>query len=358
MMYCKHLLRRGFATQVSHKFPENTVAGLYKLAVANNQYYDAVRFGNQRINWTLREMDRYSSAFAFGLLESGYQRGDKLVLWADQTNSAELLLGALKAGVAVVVFDEKDSQDALHYTLNDSDARGILFSPSTEIAHSSNGEHVTRKTFLQKLMPELHNLYPGDEIALKSYPHLKQIIQLGHHTIRGVIKFKDSMVYASPSLSTVQIPDNRADDQAFVSYQNGKRVSSLTNGEITQHAQSLWENHYSQHADSNPVFMSLNLETPLALASFIANNSNLQKVYIPSSFNVNKIIENIKVQGSHTLVCDADLYTLEPPQSRKAEFEGYTQTIKRSVIASNDGNSVGKSSLYKGDTVVLDPYRL
>ena len=42
--------------------------------------------------------------------------------------------------------------------------------------------------------------------------------------------------------------------------------------------------------------MSLNLETPLALASFIANNANLQKVYIPSTFNVNKIVESIKTQ--------------------------------------------------------------
>lgn len=57
-MYSKSLLRRAFATQgnyfiyfpisfllVSAKFPENTVAGLYKRAVAENQYYDAVRFG-------------------------------------------------------------------------------------------------------------------------------------------------------------------------------------------------------------------------------------------------------------------------------------------------------------------------
>ena len=30
---------------VSPKFPEGTVAGLYKRAVAENQYQDAVRFG-------------------------------------------------------------------------------------------------------------------------------------------------------------------------------------------------------------------------------------------------------------------------------------------------------------------------
>lgn len=63
--------------------------------------------------------------------------------------------------------------------------------------------------------------------------------------------------------------------------------------------------------------MSLNLETPLALTSFIANNANLQKVYIPATFNVNKIIESIKTQQSTTLVCDADLYTLEAPRERQ-----------------------------------------
>jgi hypothetical protein len=42
---------------VSAKFPEGTVAGLYKRAVAENQYYDAVRFGAQRMNWSMREFD-------------------------------------------------------------------------------------------------------------------------------------------------------------------------------------------------------------------------------------------------------------------------------------------------------------
>ena len=42
---------------VSPKFPESTVAGLYKRAVAENHYQDAVRFGAQKINWTLKEFD-------------------------------------------------------------------------------------------------------------------------------------------------------------------------------------------------------------------------------------------------------------------------------------------------------------
>ena len=87
---------------VSPKFPEGTVAGAYKRAVAENEHYDAVRFGAQKINWTLREFDvklflykhsqRYSSAFAFGLVQSGFNKGDRLLMWVDQTNAAEVLV--------------------------------------------------------------------------------------------------------------------------------------------------------------------------------------------------------------------------------------------------------------------------
>ena len=64
-------------------------------------------------------------------------------------------------------------------------------------------------------MPELHSMYPGDELNLKNYPNLKQIVQLGHTTIRGSIKFRDAMVYANPKLSTKELPENSASDVAF-----------------------------------------------------------------------------------------------------------------------------------------------
>jgi hypothetical protein len=94
-------------------------------------------------------------------------------------------------------------------------------------------------------MPELNRLYPGDNLNLKGYPDLKQIIQLGHSSIRGVIKFKDSMVYANPQLTTLEIPDNTPGDEAFVSYKGGKQVSSFTNGELVNHARTLWDSHFS-----------------------------------------------------------------------------------------------------------------
>lgn len=52
----------------------------------------------------------------------------------DQSNSAEILvaqMGAAKAGVSIVLFNEKDNCDALNQTLKDSGARGMFFSPNT-----------------------------------------------------------------------------------------------------------------------------------------------------------------------------------------------------------------------------------
>ena len=80
-----------------------------------------------------------------------------------------------------------------------------MFSPGTEI--DENGE--SRLSILQKAMPELDKLYPGDEMSLSSFPNLKQIIQTDHSNIRGVIKFKDSLVYANTALNGFSLPQNQ-----------------------------------------------------------------------------------------------------------------------------------------------------
>lgn len=41
-------------------------------------------------------------------------------------------MGAIKAGVTIVTFDEKDNADALDNALSSSKARGLIISPSTE----------------------------------------------------------------------------------------------------------------------------------------------------------------------------------------------------------------------------------
>ena len=75
-------------------------------------------------------------------------------MYTDQTSSAENLvaqMGAIKAGVAIVTFDEKENQDALDTALGGSQAKGLIISPSTKMEDGKT----TRKTFLDNLIPEL-----------------------------------------------------------------------------------------------------------------------------------------------------------------------------------------------------------
>ena len=68
-------------------------------------------------------------------MEAGFAQGDKLMLYTDQTASAETIvsqLGAAKAGVSVVTFDEKDNEEAFGQALSDSGAKGLIISTSTE----------------------------------------------------------------------------------------------------------------------------------------------------------------------------------------------------------------------------------
>ena len=60
----------------------------------------------------------------------------------------KLKVGAIKAGVTIVTFEEKDNIDSLNQTLKDSGAKGLLFSPDTAIHQSKEGHVTTRKTFL------------------------------------------------------------------------------------------------------------------------------------------------------------------------------------------------------------------
>jgi hypothetical protein len=110
----------------------------------------------------------------------------------------------------------------------------------------------------------------------------------------------------------------------------GRRVSSLTSGEIASKSTELWQSHFSDTSGDipdgslfnvevssgqtcKPVFMSLDVETPLGFTSFLANTQNHRKVFIPSTFNMSKILKSVQAQESLDLVCDKDFYELDPP---------------------------------------------
>ena len=81
-------------------------------------------------------------------------------------------MGAVKAGVTIVTFDEKENQDALDHALGHTKAKGLIISPSTQI----EGAMTRKSLFLDPLMPELEASHFGDEHNFSRYPHLKTVV--------------------------------------------------------------------------------------------------------------------------------------------------------------------------------------
>ena len=175
------------------------------------------------------------------------------------------------------------------------------------------------------LMPELETMYAGDELRLAKYPHLKHIVQTGFTKMRGVNMFKDLAVYANPAFSSYSIPQNNADDVTHRVFSHGQEVSTLTSGDVVDASNRLW-NDFLSNSDGaehrqHPVFMSVDLESPLGLASFLACSTNFKKMFIPGSYNMSSMLKSIPRQGSTFVVCDSDLYSLEVPPAVATEYE-------------------------------------
>jgi hypothetical protein len=73
--------------------------------------------------------------------------------------------------------------------------------------------------------------------------------------------------------------------------------------------------------------MSVDLETPLGFASFLANSSNHRKVFVPSTYNMSIILKSVKAQQSVDLVCDKDFYELEPPAAHAQEYKDMCKSV-------------------------------
>lgn len=191
----------------------------------------------------------------------------------------------MKAGVSVVTFAEKESQDALDHALSSTKAKGLIFTPDADC-----GNNQTRADFVANLMPELKTMYFGDCLSVKRYPHLEHLVQTGFKAIRGVNMFKDLTVYASPQYSPVQIPVNNADDVALINLKNGQR-QEFTSGDLVEHSQNVWNKLQGSASDEHPVFMSADLETPLGLATFMACSTNFKKIYISGTYNMSSMLK-------------------------------------------------------------------
>lgn len=107
---------------------------------------------------------------------------------------------------------------------------------------------------------------------------------------------------------------------------------------------------------AKPVFMSVDLETPLGFSTFLANSANHRKVFIPSTFNMSKILKSVKAQESVDLVCDSDFYSMNLPGPKEAEYKELVSSVQNIIVASDNSNI--RSSIFKGRASAINPLTL
>ena len=266
--------------------------------------------------------------------------GDKLLLWLDSENSAELAVAqvaAMKSGLSVVNVDHTDETKHVGDALEASGAHALLVSPHTRIDGGNQ-----RANLLLDLVPELASAYPGERVLFDNYPNLKSIIHTGHVSIRGTSKFKENMLYTNKSLTNLRIPGPSEDALAMECYLRGDQVSSLTQSELVSKAQEIYEKFLKGEDKHLPIFLTLSLQYPLGFASFIGSLMNGRKVFIPSTYNVAKIAKNFNTQKSDVLVCEDEVFTFDPPAHKVDEVKESVANFKKIVVAGAGSKSDSK----------------
>ena len=105
------------ATPLLHDFLENTAARLP----------DKVALVCKGVRVTYAEIDRQANALAHTLIASGVERGDRVVIFADNTVETVVSFWAvMKANAIVSIINPLTKHDKLTYYLNDSRAKVLL----------------------------------------------------------------------------------------------------------------------------------------------------------------------------------------------------------------------------------------
>ncbi|MEV7976799.1 AMP-binding protein [Streptomyces sp. NPDC086519] len=106
--------------------PEHhTMLELFRASVERVPDQIALHYFDGRL--TLTELDRSSDALALVLLESGFQRGDRLAVYVQNDPGFVIgLLGVWKAGGAAVAINPMNKARELEYLLADSGAKALL----------------------------------------------------------------------------------------------------------------------------------------------------------------------------------------------------------------------------------------
>lgn len=160
---------------------------------------------------------------------------------------------------------------------------------------------------------------------------------MSHNTIRGTIKFKQHLFYASPVYTNLRLPSVSSSDLALESFVDGDKQSSYTNEQLVSEADKFYD------AKERAVLVSASINSP---GGFVAGVlSPLLKghfSYFPQVTNLSEVYKALQLQEASTFVCEKELYEVNPPEVEK---EAHSLEKKRALFRENEECGRSNSAL-------------
>lgn len=283
---------------------------------------EALRVVHQDIRWSWNDLQRQVDAFSQGLLDLGFEKGDRLGIWLP--NTAEWVVAEFataKTGIILVNMNPAYRVYELEHSLNLVGCKGLIV---TDKLKSSNYFEL-----LHELLPELEHSAAG-ELNSAKVPTLKHLIQITDQHVKGMRRYVDVLSEKASSPATRQDLKSLAqaqhvDDAINIQFTSG--TTGLPKGATLTHLNILNNGYFAGERMGLTPDDTLCVPVPLyhcfglVLGNLAAFTHGAKVVYPSPSYDPLKVLEAVQEEKCTGLHGVPTMFISELEHPRFKEFD-------------------------------------
>jgi fatty-acyl-CoA synthase len=278
-----------------------TIGDFFDEIARQHAQRDALIVRHQAIRWSYAELAEKSDQLACGLIAHGFEKGDRIGIWAQNCSEWVLMqLSTAKAGVILVNINPAYRAYELEYALNLVGCKGLVLASSFKTSNYID--------ILTQVAPELSHCAP---LHLKSVrlPELSHVFRLGEEVTTGMANFSDLMDAGSEKegklLATLR-PTLQFDDAINIQFTSGTTGSpkgaTLTHHNILNNGFYIGEAMHLTEADRLCIPVPLYHCFGMVLGNLACMTHGSTMVYPEAGFDPLRVLEAVseeKCTGLH-----------------------------------------------------------